>query len=239
MVEAFALRDNRFEAHLPKLPDDQLKYFHPEKWVGEGLLSKWTQEVVAFAQKFDVSTLEGVKLLCTAVQNFKPDYKTPEELIHSYARTPAVVIIAQRQISMVKPDEVDVPFKFPSVNGCLDYSLATAAALRCAGVPAVFTRFGTHSNVHFYHEGVRYEVEPNEIGTDRRLRVEVVNPKTLDARRTGKINRYYKGLDPTDIGMNSILDFWMAKKMELPDIARSTLIRFYGETLKKEGLLPV
>lgn len=150
------------------------------------------------------------------------------------------MIIAQRQIAMVEPLDVNVPFKFPSVNGCLDYSLATATALRCAGVPAVFTRFGTHSNVHFYHEGVRYEVEPGEIGSDTNPKFSIIrNPEILDARRIGKINRYLEGLDPQDVGMHSILDFWMAKKMELPDIARSTLIRFYGETLKKEGLLPV
>jgi hypothetical protein len=72
MTKAVAVRGERFQANLPKLPDGQLMYFHPEKWVGEGVLSKWTPEVVDFAQQFDTSTLEGVKRLCTAVQNFKP-----------------------------------------------------------------------------------------------------------------------------------------------------------------------
>jgi len=78
MVEAFVLKDKRFQAHLSKLPDSQLKYFVPEKWVGEGVLSQWTPAVMEFARQFDVSTLEGVKMLCAAVQKFEPACKKPE-----------------------------------------------------------------------------------------------------------------------------------------------------------------
>jgi hypothetical protein len=121
----------------------------------------------------------------------------------------------------------------------LDYSLATATALRCAGVPAVFTRYGTHSDVHFYHNGCRFKVVPGHIGTDSNLKIMPVTPKSME-KPSGldKRNLYLEGLDPQDVGMHSILDFWIARKSIGSHIAREMLIKFYGETLKKEGLLP-
>jgi hypothetical protein len=215
------------------------------KWTGEGVMSKWTPVVREFASCFDVSTLDGVKRLIAGVGAFTEVHKTPEELIYHYARRPAGDIIKSREIFSL--DSLGALTAFPDVHGCLDFSLATTTALRCSGVPAAFMRWKTHSLALFYFEGKAYvsDFQPIRVNTPQaadpilagnlKLSVAPMSPELaadIEYKRTK--GRCLIGLDPHDVGIKSIMDFWNAA---VSLRSRDAFMASYQEELVKAGLL--
>jgi hypothetical protein len=165
-------------------------------WLGEGSLSKYTPAVAEFSAKFDLKTLDGISALCKAVHSFRRTPKGFDDLVASYAKRTADEIIASKTIHVKSQGIKDFPLSFPQVDGCVDFSLAIAAALRCGGVPALFVREGIHSNVLFKHGGETYLAD-------------IFSPQEM-IRFKSTDSKMISGLDPADIGMRSIEDYWIA-----------------------------
>lgn len=174
-----------------------LKEFPSGKWTGEGELSKWTPKVREFAAAHDLKSLEGIRGMCAEVYSFKKVLKTPAELAESYCKRTADEIISSRRLHVSRTGLIDrTPTSFPAVDGCLESSLAIAAALRAGGVPALFVREGLHSKVLFEFQGTRYTADES-------------SPNAADptGRRKGTL---ISGLDPRDVGMASLADYWIS-----------------------------
>lgn len=165
-------------------------------WLGEGSQSKFTPAVADFSSKFDLKTLEGITALCKAVYSFQRTPKGFDELMTSYARRTADEIITSRSIHVKSQGLKEFPLSFPQVDGCVDFSLAIATTLRCVGVPALFIREGIHSNVIFKNGGETYLAD-------------IFSPQEL-IRFKSSGTKMISGLDPADIGMRSVEDYWIA-----------------------------
>jgi hypothetical protein len=185
----------------------------PHGWVGEGKLSKFTPAVLMFIGEFSgLKELQPthVKDLAAQIQRFEAVPMPLEVVIESYAMLPANEIIARKEVFVPKKDDNgNLPEDFPHVDGCLDRALVLATCLRALKVPAAFTRKGTHSSVRFKLGENLYEIghEPNPdfFNELRILRKEDLSKSAGLAKK----GLYREGLDPADIGMNCILDFYI------------------------------
>jgi hypothetical protein len=169
--------------------------FGQGKWLGEGVMSKWTPAVKEFASGFDLTTLDGIESLCSTVFSFRKVPKGMEELIGSYAKRTADEIIGSRRI-FVKKSVSSFPRSFPQIEGCVEQALAISAALRCGKVPALFIREGNHSKVLFQYRG-------------ETIQADTYSPKLWQQRKP-KDAIIITGLDPADVGMRSLEDYWIA-----------------------------
>jgi len=106
------------------------------------------------------------------------------------------------------------------------------AALRCAGVPAVFVRSETQSGVRFFLDGKKFSYFP---AFDQPLNE--MTPE-VDAYVAGRaeVGQDLEGLDPRDVGMHSILDFWIGMGRDGLRHQKRFKERF-RDLLKKQGLL--
>ncbi|MCX6695705.1 MAG: hypothetical protein NTU61_05370 [Candidatus Altiarchaeota archaeon] len=211
------MAQKRIEPGLQSRPeaalDSQLHYFARQGWFGEGELSKWTPPVRKFVSDFRVGGPPGfndVKELATRVQRFEVVPMPYEVIVESYARLSASEIIERREVFVPQADAKGFELPgFPQVNGCQDRSLVLATCLRFLKVPAVFTRKGTHSSVRFMLGKDTYDVghEPNPeffSETVQLSREDLAKSQILSTK-----GFYREGLDPADVGMKSILDFYI------------------------------
>jgi hypothetical protein len=233
----------RFKPARINHPDDPLfgspRELPPTGWIGEGVLSRWDEHVkrfvgsVANKGRVDVYTAQG---LARAVMQFEEVTKPVEEIIKTYARIPAADIIQRREIFV--PDEGRGGLKledFPNIQGCLERSLVLATSLRCLGVPAVFTREGTHSTV-------RFKIGDDTFEAGHEPYWEIFDTfNKLDARELAKSSKlrakglYREGLDQRGIGMNSIMDFFICAPN--PEEHLRPFRERYRSVLEEAGLI--
>jgi hypothetical protein len=200
----------------PQLDAASLHYFTSRNWLGEGELSKWTDAVRDFTDHFKIGGAQGydsIEALSREVWRFRKVMKSPEDIASTYARRTADEIISSGEVFVLGDDgEGRHPQNFPSVQACLERSLVIATALRCGGVPASFVRKGTHSTCRFQLGSNLYEVGQLPLPQTHFKLIVPLYPGEAEKVKTLKAEGIYReGLDPRDIGMNSILDYWICR----------------------------
>jgi hypothetical protein len=214
---------------------ENLRYFAPRDWAGEGELSKWTPTVREFTAKHSANKpldYGAVESLCKEVWRFQKVPKNPEEIARTYARRSADEIISSRQLYVLGADrDGREPKNFPSVQACLERSLAIATALRCGGLPAAFVRRGVHSTCRFQLDSGLYEVGRLPAPNSHFKLITPIYPG--EGERVAALKAegiYLEGLDPAAIGMKSLLDFWICRG---PGLEKKVFEETYPELARR------
>lgn len=174
-----------------------------KEWLRAGPLTRITPEIQALALSFKGSPRSIALQALRLVRGFEVVRVNQADLQRFYAKRSADDICHSRKV-VLSNDEAS---KRQDVQGCVDYSVALAALLRARQIPAIFVRRGNHSTVRFFSGAKWFEADalantineltPNQLASIRRQRVRPPSERSMG-----------EGLDPHDIGIRSIADFY-------------------------------
>lgn len=157
------------------------------------------------------SDLRPINKLLRAVRRLEVVHMPFEDVRDRlYAKRTATDILHSKKIvALSKGDWAKHGYE---VGGCVDYALASVAALKSIGADARFGRFLSHSLIFFDLGGKTYVVNPL-ISRDVPSYLVSRKPQVLEGERaqafelSRKTGRLGIGADATDLGIRSLKDF--------------------------------
>ncbi|MFC2162430.1 transglutaminase domain-containing protein [Candidatus Altiarchaeota archaeon] len=186
----------------------------PSHFLAEGPLTKMTPAVRKLADSLpDVVKPSDMQAVVDRLLEFKVEKPGPEVLNHAYANRSADEIITSGKVLKGRTPAIPEPH---GVFGCVDYATAFVAVARAKGIPAKFVRSNTHSYAHFHLAGQWYEAETSPASfvddDDDAISKNVLRLTETRARENQVAaghRAHREGLDPMDIGMKSINDYFI------------------------------
>ena len=166
----------------------------------EGRQTVVTPEIQRIASQFKGgSPLEIAKEVVGFFrENFVEKKLKLSEFGEVYLKRSASDIIRSGKIARLKTSQGEI-----ESSGCIDYSVAACALLRAKGIPAFFTRTGTHSTVLFRVEKQFYEMDLTKGNA--------ISPLGKTSKRLFSMLRrkgeFAMAEDAWSLGMHSIEDF--------------------------------
>jgi hypothetical protein len=150
--------------------------------------------------------LDLAKAIVNDIAGFK-EAKLPNRTAERlWARRSADDAIKTRRVYLMADDEGAVKNGKGAIMACVDYSIATVAALRSAGINAVFVRAGIHSYVKFFLKGKVYIADAHQIPAERVKAMNAEEKRREDSFR--RQNAFAEGASPASIGLSSYKDFF-------------------------------
>ena len=168
-----------------------------------------TPAIESYALGFKKKGLLGLALAKAIVNDISEfeEKKLPNKAAERlWARRSADNVIRTRKVYLMAWDEAAMKQGKGAIMACVDYSIATVAALRATGFKAIFVRAGIHSYVKFFLKGKVYLADAHQMPAERVKEMDAEEKRREDSFR--RQNAFAEGTSPASIGLNSYEDFF-------------------------------